>query len=285
MTLSSLQFNTVLCAVDFSEHSKSALYLAAGLTFREGARLVVLLVDARASGSATEQGAASAELREFVRHALPDAHAHRPGLDLRVRAGTPVDAILEAAAEFDAELIVIGTRGRGGLGLALFGSTAADLMRRTTVPLAVVPPTHPEIMSLGPTRAVPHFGIVLVPVDLAVPPIHQTAFAVRLSPGSAHHLFMVHVTPTHDAAAPAQAELHALAGAARVTPERGWRVLAIPGSVPDTILSIVQRERVGLVVLGRGSTEPGKLAYELLRQSNAVVVLVPERTGLDTIVS
>ena len=32
---------------------------------------------------------------------------------------------------------------------------------------------------------------------------------------------------------------------------------------------------VGLVVLGRSSDEPGKLAYELLRLDRAVIAMVP----------
>ncbi|MGE0447224.1 MAG: universal stress protein [Vicinamibacterales bacterium] len=280
MTLSPPRLSTVLCAVDFSEHARSALYLAAGLTFQRGSRLVVLTVDPRAGGTAAEQGQASRELADFVRRALPGVHGRREGLDLRVRAGATVDAVLAAAAEFGAELIVVGTRGRGAVGRALFGSTAAALMERSPVPLAVVPPSHPEIVSLGEQRAVPHFGIIFVPVDLATPPVAQTAFAARFSPGSAHHLFMVHVTPTHDAAVEAQRQLQALTRNTPAAPERGWRILALPGTVPDTILEIVHRERIGLVVLGRSSTEPGKLAYELVRGSKAVIVTVPEMPGM-----
>lgn len=276
MTLSPPHLSTVLCAVDFSEDSQVALHLAAGLTFQRGSRLVVLTVDPRAGGTAAEQGEASRDLAGFVRRTLPGVHSRRQGLELRVRAGATVDAVLAAAAEFGAELIVVGTRGRGALGRALFGSTAADLMKRSPVPLAVVPPSHPEIVSLSEQRAVPHFGIIFVPVDLATPPLAQTAFAARFSPGSAHHLFMVHVTPTHEEAAAAQQQLQALTRSTPAAPERGWRVLAVPGTVPDTIVQIVQRERIGLVVMGRSSTEPGKLAYELVRQNKAVIVTVPE---------
>jgi hypothetical protein len=123
---------------------------------------------------------------------------------------------------------------------------------------------------------VPHFGIILVPVDLRERPITQMAFAARLSPGSAHHLFMVHVAASDDAGGLAQDHLSALAREVPTAPGRGWRVLAVPGSVPDTVLNIVRRERIGLVVLGQGDATPGKLAYELARHTNAVIVVAPE---------
>lgn len=53
-------------------------------------------------------------------------------------AQKPVDAILEAAREFGAEVIVVGTRGRRGLSRVVMGSTAEGIIRQSTVPVLVV---------------------------------------------------------------------------------------------------------------------------------------------------
>jgi nucleotide-binding universal stress UspA family protein len=266
-------FNTVLCAVDLSPHSQAALYLAAGLTSRSGSRLVVLLVDHRASGDDEDVLGARRELEQFVRGTLPGPPGYREGTDMVVRSGEPAALIMATAAETGAELVVIGSRGRGGISLALFGSTASALLRDTRVPLAIVPPTHPEILSLAETHAVPHFGIVVVPVDLRTTASRQMAFAARFSPGSEHHLLLVHVVPSdHDRESPA-ARLNALAGT--VSSARGWRVLVKSGAVVDELASLLHHENAGLVVLGQSSEMPGKLAYELVRRTRAVVVMVP----------
>jgi nucleotide-binding universal stress UspA family protein len=48
-------------------------------------------------------------------------------------------AVLDRAHEADADLIVCGTRGRGGFSRALLGSTSSSLLHHSDVPLLVVP--------------------------------------------------------------------------------------------------------------------------------------------------
>ena len=61
---------------------------------------------------------------------------------LNVRSGTRhVAALMEAAAEeAGADLIVVGTHGRGGVGAALMGSVARGLCHTSRRPVLVVPP-------------------------------------------------------------------------------------------------------------------------------------------------
>ncbi len=56
-----------------------------------------------------------------------------------LRKGEPVDAILEAAAGMDAELIVMTTQGHQGLADALRGSTTERVIRRARCPVLAVP--------------------------------------------------------------------------------------------------------------------------------------------------
>ena len=59
----------------------------------------------------------------------------------RISAPT-VDGILSIADKQDADLIVVGSRGRGAVGSALLGSVSRDLVRRAKRPVLVVKTTR-----------------------------------------------------------------------------------------------------------------------------------------------
>jgi nucleotide-binding universal stress UspA family protein len=56
-----------------------------------------------------------------------------------LRDGFAPDVIVAAASEMNADLVVMGTRGRGGLSHLLMGSTAERVAQRAAVPVLVVP--------------------------------------------------------------------------------------------------------------------------------------------------
>jgi nucleotide-binding universal stress UspA family protein len=62
------------------------------------------------------------------------------GIDVRYRVdvGPPVDAILEAAGEEGATMIVMGTHGRRGLTRFFLGSVAEQVIRRAPCPVLTV---------------------------------------------------------------------------------------------------------------------------------------------------
>jgi nucleotide-binding universal stress UspA family protein len=53
-------------------------------------------------------------------------------------SGPTVDAVLTTADEMDADLIVVGSHGRGAIGAALLGSVSRDLVKRARRPVLVV---------------------------------------------------------------------------------------------------------------------------------------------------
>jgi hypothetical protein len=66
------------------------------------------------------------------------------------------------------------------------------------------------------------------------------------------------------------------AAARSVETGQGFCLLVRVGTPVDEVLHVTGRERgIGVVVLGRSAEEPRKLAYEILRQDRAVVVMVP----------
>jgi nucleotide-binding universal stress UspA family protein len=141
-----LPIHTVLHPTDFSDHSAVAAGLAAALARDYGARLVVLHV-AHMAPPLTGEGMAvvsPAEIRAEAVDRLNALPTPRPDVrsERRVELGDPVTEILRVAGELPADLIVLGTHGRTGLGRLLMGSVAEQVVRRATCPVLTV--SHPR---------------------------------------------------------------------------------------------------------------------------------------------
>lgn len=80
------------------------------------------------------QRAALKVLADLGRRFAPDAD-----LELRAVAGTPTDVIFEQAAEFEPDVIVLATSGRGRAKRFFLGSTADKVIRQANCPVMVVP--------------------------------------------------------------------------------------------------------------------------------------------------
>ncbi|MEM1117075.1 MAG: universal stress protein [Bacteroidota bacterium] len=141
-----LPFQTILCALDFEPGSARALVQAADLAARARADLHLLHVSPRGQKEdRTDDGSSEAafgrRVAAFVNEALDRAdafdalgpHVHR------VQGASPVAGILGYARDIGADLVVVGTHGRRGLGHVLLGSVAGGTLRRSPVPVLVVP--------------------------------------------------------------------------------------------------------------------------------------------------
>ena len=158
----------ILAPVDFSEGSEAAIRWAVDLAQRTGAELHVLHV---APGSASDEESADASpggdrsLRAPARDRADDELAALLGRvstgKVRVTPalshGRPSRGVLDYAEREATDLVVMGTRGHRGLRRLLLGSVAGEVLRRTRVPVLVVPETAPR----GPIR------LVLAPTDFS----------------------------------------------------------------------------------------------------------------------
>jgi len=138
----------LLVAVDFNELSEQALERALDLAEKLGGRVTVLhvyslpalrIADSDYIPSADEAtrvtAAAEKQLDELV------ARHRREGVEVArlLRTGRPpVDEINATAEELSADLVVVGTHGRGVIGRALLGSVALDVLRTCKVPVLSV---------------------------------------------------------------------------------------------------------------------------------------------------
>jgi len=149
-----LAIRTILHPTDFSEQSRYALRAACALARDYGARVVILHV-AQPPTFAYAEDAIPPEPEEYLEEAreqlrqleLPDS---RLRAERRLEEGDPVTAILRVAREVGADVIVMGTHGRRGLGRLLLGSVAELVVRRAACPvLTVKRPVSEALPSLG----------------------------------------------------------------------------------------------------------------------------------------
>jgi nucleotide-binding universal stress UspA family protein len=143
-------FSRILVPVDGSEHVKRAVDTAVRLAQRDGAELALLaVVDLRLTYVA-EAGILPADLIASLRREAgtfllngnlylpPELHA----VDL-LREGEPARAIVAAAREWGADLIVLGHAASAGVGRLFADHTAEAVAQRAPCPVLVVQPEEP----------------------------------------------------------------------------------------------------------------------------------------------
>lgn len=144
---------TLLVPVDFSDEKGLLLAAAEEEARRRGASLVLLHIVEPAAEVAgfetdpemmrlklgqdleTDERIERARLQELV------AGVQKRGVEARheVKFGLPADEILACALESEAELIVMGSHGHGALYHLFTGSVVTGVLKRTGVPVLVVP--------------------------------------------------------------------------------------------------------------------------------------------------
>jgi nucleotide-binding universal stress UspA family protein len=141
------KFETILVATDFSPTSDHALEYAAMLARQTGAALHLLYVVAfpieltsYPSFRWVKLGALRDQLRADAERDLATRAAAISGVDVtsEVKFEVPAGAIVETAAERKCQLIVMGTRGRGGVSRLLLGSVAERVVRTAECPVLTV---------------------------------------------------------------------------------------------------------------------------------------------------
>jgi nucleotide-binding universal stress UspA family protein len=136
---------TILCGVDGSEDSREALEVAARLAERLNDRLVIAYVGhpvhAPSSIFAPSGALAPAPIGTFdVEVELRAGEAGLEDAEQRVLTGVTAERLADLADDEAAELIVVGSRGRGAFRSAFLGSVSNSLVGIARCPVLVVPP-------------------------------------------------------------------------------------------------------------------------------------------------
>jgi nucleotide-binding universal stress UspA family protein len=140
-------FHHVLCAYDGSAAAEAALTEAIDVAAAMRARLAIVTVIEKPAAGVAVAGVDPAVLAQTLEHESADrlrAAADRVPDDIPLttllRTGHAGKEILRAAEELGADVLVLGTRGRGRVTTNLFGSVAAGVYYHTNLPLLVVHP-------------------------------------------------------------------------------------------------------------------------------------------------
>lgn len=123
----------ILLATDGSEHSSAAGEAAVAVARQCG--LPVTVVSATTSSHSDER---KAEAQSSVDRKLAKLTAAGIQCAGQVLQGRPDEVVIEAAAKADADLIIVGSRGRTGLLRLILGSVSERIMGQAQCPVMVV---------------------------------------------------------------------------------------------------------------------------------------------------
>jgi len=149
-------FKNILFPTDCAKGSEDAAVYARSLTRQYGARLIVLhVVDnaIEASGfyvphmsyEKLDEDEESAEARELRKYCIRLFGGVKDCCESIILSGEPHVEILKVAAQKDIDLIVMGSGERSGVDSLFFGSTAKKVLKRSTVPVLIVPPSNSSV--------------------------------------------------------------------------------------------------------------------------------------------
>ncbi|MFD1565847.1 universal stress protein [Haloarchaeobius amylolyticus] len=139
----------ILVPVDGSDHSRRALITAA--TEFEDTDIVVLhVIDPFDAYSVTEEAVwddsfmeqREEDAKELLEEYEDLAAEHGVSVETQLAHGSPSRAILGAVDDLGADHIVIGSRGRTGVGRMLLGSVAETVAERSPVSVTIVRPEN-----------------------------------------------------------------------------------------------------------------------------------------------
>lgn len=287
-------FKHIVCGIDFSDSSLSALGHADALAAQFDARLTIVAVNelllAQASAVAYDVGYLESEtdreLRGFAARALgPRTDA----VERVVSTGRPADAILSAAETRGADLVVLGTHGLGGVKKMFFGSVTESILRHAAIPVYVTPPSAD---AAAKPRVVG--GMVLVPVDFSQHTERDVMTAAEFARATdASGLTVLHVAARLQAPLIFAEQLHAhhqmmeteattkmAALASRLDKSLGVNQMVRVGQPAEVIAAVAREKQATAVVIGLGGSRapghpPGSTAYRVLSSAAAPVLALP----------
>ena len=272
---------TIVVATDLEGQAEAALEYARKLATSYGSRIVL------AHGLDPMEYAAveglpgnvvshlTAEARKVLDKLASDLlregiHSHS-----EVRQGTVADMLVEVARQYEAGLIVIGTKGMQGAGPVVVGAIAEQLVRLAPCPVLAVAADW----NAGPNRPTPG-GPVLLTMERNEAAAGAAAAAYSLAETFQRPLLVLHVRTAAEIAAglnPCSATLEDFG--VQVQDRAPVRCLVKDGNPADAVAEAISENHPCILVAGvkRASGTPGLhgTAFALLSSSRVPVLCVP----------
>ena len=253
-----ISLKNILFATDFSPAADAAAPFAIQIARSYGAKLYGVHVNAfdDYTAAAPEAWAAMAEAAE--RQTKEDEQRLNEQLkdvehEVVIDEGNIWEVMSILLKQKEIDLIVLGTRGRTGLGKALLGSVAEQILRQAPCPVLTVGPR----VTLQPEKAL-KMREILYATDLAADFPAAAPYAISLAQENQAHLALLYVIEIQKAGELmhpteiADSKLHKLR---QLVPQGAelWcepRYLVERGIPAEKILEAADRQRADLIVLG-----------------------------------
>ncbi|HEX9160217.1 MAG TPA: universal stress protein [Thermoanaerobaculia bacterium] len=281
-------FRKILVPIDLHDPSIAALHYAGVIARRFGSEVTLMYADEVASlfGAYDTEFLAyhiesSKELQREETALRGLAEKYLPGgaePSIVVIPGYPVASIVRVAAEENADLIVLGSRERGGLRRILAGSIVEGVIRAASQPVLVAP-------ALPQNGAKPErIARVVCPVNFTDTAHEALEMACSVANAFASELLLVHVQER--AGFDAQSVRDGFRACLSDEQRRQCVVheMVLHGGPADRIVHCIEEAGADLLVIGaqvkslRTDTVLGTTAERLLRLSPVPVLAVRRRT-------
>ena len=136
----------IVCGIDDSSGARKAARVADELARDLGARLVLVhgtpVAPSVMYGVPFDNDAFQRDAMEDARRLLEDVARACSAEEMSQRAefGSPVEVLVRVIEDEHADLLVVGTRGRGAMRSVLLGSVAHEMLAVSPCPVVVVSP-------------------------------------------------------------------------------------------------------------------------------------------------
>jgi nucleotide-binding universal stress UspA family protein len=272
---------TIVVATDLDGRSEAALEYARKIAAGYGARIVLAHgLDPLDYASATAvPGRVLKTLPEQARVVLDEMAAEllRDGIPSHseIRQGTVVQMLVDVVRQYEAGLIVIGTKGRQGVGPIIVGAVAEQLVRLAPCPVLAVAADY----NAGEFRPAPG-GPVMLAMERNEATAAASATACSLAETFHRTLLVIHARRPEEAAAflnpgATTLEQFGIQGSGKFP----IRCIVKDGKPADALVEAIGQYHPGVLVVGvkRASETPGPhgTAFSLLARSRVPVLCVP----------
>lgn len=284
----------ILVPLDGSPLSERALPYAQALARTTQARIILLrAVEAHAftgRGRAKARIAAMTEAETYLDGVANPLRERGLTVDIAVPFGGAADAIGDEVAYREADLVVMATHGRGGLGRFVYGSVAARVLHEAEAPVLLVRAWEERpggSFATAPRIVVPLDGSRFAEAALPVAREMATALGGHLTVMQAitppdavvtAEMKYAEFDPTVELAA-ARAYLERIAAEEQAAGHT-TQVIAEAGLPAELVPEVARASRAALVVMathgrsGLGRLIMGSVADAILRQGNTPLLLV-----------
>jgi len=280
-----IQVNNILFLTDFSPAADAAIPYAADVAKRFGARLYALHVQtpiinpmAEPATWAALQEAAEAETKKQRETLLKSFPGLQP--EVLIQEGGLESALLSVVEKNKIDLIVLGTRGRSGVGKFFLGSVAEEIFRGAPCAVMTVGPR-----SAGENAWKGKISEIVYATDFSAQSVAAASYAISLAEEFQAHLTLLHVIADEkpgDLVHPAELIKSAEHRLRNLIPSEAepWcepRFAVEQGSPAEKILEVANRRKANLIVLGvhRPGGFPGAATHLPTATAHKVVSNAP----------